>query len=117
MKENINTALLVLITLMVGYGTFFKEDSKIVYNQGRGAQANMAQPASTPISQPAQNQNFDQDFTAQTTINNAQDQGNIQSTNPPTSVAFAETNHDFGTIKQDTENTKVFTFKKSVYCL
>ena len=113
MKENINTALLVLITLMVGYGTFFKEDSKIVYNQGRGAQANMAQPASTPISQPAQNQNFDQDFTAQTTINNAQDQGNIQSTNPPTSVAFAETNHDFGTIKQDTENTKVFTFKNT----
>lgn len=113
MKENINTALLVLITLMVGYGTFFKEDSKIVYNQGRGAQANMAQPASTPISQPAQNQNFDQDFTAQTTINNAQNQGNIQSTNPPTSVAFAETNHDFGTIKQDTENTKVFTFKNT----
>ena len=38
MKENINSALLVLITLMVGYGTFFKEDSKIrkkIYNEGR----------------------------------------------------------------------------------
>ena len=115
MKENINTALLVLITLMVGYSTFFKDDSKIVYNNARGgqSQASMAQQTPPP---PAQN-NFanqqQQPFTgAEATINNAQGQdfSNNTNTNPPTAVAFAETAHDFGTIKQDSKNTKVFKF-------
>jgi len=114
MKENINTALLVLITLMVGYGTFFKNDNKIVYNQGKASNnINTAQAPAPQVNQPAQN--FDQDFTAQTTINNAQDPANtaVQNTNPPTLVAFAETDHDFGAIKQDSKNTKVFSFKNT----
>src|SRR5690606_23198380 len=37
---------------------------------------------------------------------------NLQpNTNPPTKIQFAETNYNFGTIKQDTENKKVFKFK------
>lgn len=115
MKDNINTALLVLITLMVGYSTFFKDESKIVYNNARGVQGQpaMAQQAPPP---PAQN-NFanqqQQPFTgAEATINNAQGQdfSNNTNTNPPTAVAFAETSHDFGTIQQDSKNTKVFKF-------
>jgi hypothetical protein len=30
--------------------------------------------------------------------------------NPPTTIAFTEMEHDFGTIKQDSENKKVFKF-------
>lgn len=117
MKENINTALLVLITLMVGYSTFFKDDSKIVYNNGRGGQGQPAIAQQTPPP-PAQNNFADQQqpFTgAQATINNAQGQdfSNNTNTNPPTSVAFAETAHDFGSIKQDSQNTKVFKFKNT----
>lgn len=111
MKENVNTALLVLITLMVGYSTFFKSESKIVYNQGKAGQS-MAQSQPLNAQPMQQNMNNQQDFSAQTTINNADGSTpNVASnTNPPTSVAFAETMHDFGTIQQETQNTKVFKF-------
>lgn len=116
MKENINTGLLVLIALMVGYGTFIKDDTKIVYGGKGGNNAATArqQPQrmqQQQMQQPQQNN----DFTGvSTTLNNQQPQQQPQqaqqNTNPPTTVAFAETAHDFGTIKQETKNTKVFKF-------
>tara|TARA_R110002049_G_scaffold3502_17_gene26282 strand:+ start:1967 stop:2494 length:528 start_codon:yes stop_codon:yes gene_type:complete len=34
----------------------------------------------------------------------------VENTGPKTSIQFANMEHDFGTIDQDTKNTKVFTF-------
>lgn len=120
-KANINTILLGAIFLMVGYDVFLKNDSKIVYSNGRNAQrasASTVAQTSQPINnQPQFQQQPQNDFTGATaTINNATAQQqpptpeNAPNTNPPTKMAFAETNHDFGTIQQDTKNTKIFSF-------
>jgi len=98
MKENIKIGLLGIITLTVVINTFFMDDAP----QRRSApesyptpQSNIAtSPASTPI------------------------QPNIPATPPvklsdsraKTDVTFAEMNHDFGTIQQDSKNTKIFKF-------
>jgi hypothetical protein len=118
LKENINTILLVAITLMVSYDVFLKNDSKIIYQKGNNrAAVNKQQPAQQQqqqFQQPQQQQPFDG---ATATINNAQQQPllpeNAQNTNPPTAMAFAETSHDFGAIDQDSKHTKVFEFKNT----
>ena len=113
LKENINTILLVAITLMVSYDVFLKNDSQIVYQKGNSRAAVNKQPAQ-------QQQQFQQQQPfegATTTINNTQQQPplpeNAQNTNPPTAMAFAETSHDFGAINQDSKHTKVFEFKNT----
>jgi len=118
LKENINTILLVAITLMVSYDVFLKNDSQIVYQKGNNrASVNKQQPAQQQqqqFQQPQQQQPFEG---ATTTINNTQQQPplpeNAQNTNPPTAMAFAETSHDFGAINQDSQHTKVFEFKNT----
>ena len=117
LKANVNTILLGAIFLMVGYDVFWKNDSKIVYSNGRNTQrataSTVAQNNQPVINQPQFQQQPQNDFTGATaTINNATAQPqpptpeNAPNTNPPTKMAFAETNHDFGTIQQDTKNTK-----------
>tara|TARA_B110000046_G_scaffold6188_1_gene6477 strand:+ start:5230 stop:5811 length:582 start_codon:yes stop_codon:yes gene_type:complete len=117
LKENINTILLVAITLMVSYDVFLKNDSQIVYQKGNSRAAVNKQPAQQQqqqFQQPQQQQPFEG---ATTTINNTQQQPplpeNAQNTNPPTAMAFAETSHDFGAINQDSKHTKVFEFKNT----
>ena len=117
LKENINTILLVAITLMVSYDVFLKNDSQIVYQKGNNRAAVNKQPAQQQqqqFQQPQQQQPFEG---ATTTINNTQQQPplpeNAQNTNPPTAIAFAETSHDFGAINQDSKHTKVFEFKNT----
>lgn len=117
LKENINTILLVAITLMVSYDVFLKNDSQIVYQKGNSRAAVNKQPAQQQqqqFQQPQQQQPFEG---ATTTINNTQQQPplpeNAQNTNPPTAIAFAETSHDFGAINQDSKHTKVFEFKNT----
>ena len=117
LKENINTILLVAITLMVSYDVFLKNDSQIVYQKGNNRAAVNKQPAQQQqqqFQQPQQQQPFEG---ATTTINNTQQQPplpeNAQNTNPPTAMAFAETSHDFGAINQDSKHTKVFEFKNT----
>ena len=118
LKENINTILLVAITLMVSYDVFLKNDSQIVYQKGNNRAAINKQPAQQQqqqqFQQPQQQQPFEG---ATTTINNTQQQPplpeNAQNTNPPTAMAFAETSHDFGAINQDSKHTKVFEFKNT----
>ena len=117
LKENINTILLVAITLMVSYDVFLKNDSQIVYQKGNSRAAvnkHPAQQQQQQFQQPQQQQPFEG---ATTTINNTQQQPplpeNAQNTNPPTAMAFAETSHDFGAINQDSKHTKVFEFKNT----
>lgn len=118
LKENINTILLVAITLMVSYDVFLKNDSQIVYQKGNNrASVNKQQSAQQQqqqFQQPQQQQPFEG---ATTTINNTQQQPplpeNAQNTNPPTAMAFAETSHDFGAINQDSQHTKIFEFKNT----
>ena len=117
LKENINTILLVAITLMVSYDVFLKNDSQIVYQKGNNRAAVNKQPAQQQqqqFQQPQQQQPFEG---ATTTINNTQQQPplpeNAQNTNPPPAMAFAETSHDFGAINQDSKHTKVFEFKNT----
>ena len=102
MKGNLQLGLLVVIAATVIYGTFIKED--LPARSGRVAQ----QAAPAPQGQPNLN--------AVNNPNNFQQpsqpiqQAPPKPTNPPTTVQFAEMNHSFGTIDQDTENEKVFTF-------
>lgn len=109
MKENINTALLVLITLMVGYDVFLK-DEPVSYQNERNKPAVQSLPPTAQMPPQPGMEN------ATATLNNADPNAmadpNLQpNTNPPTKIQFAETNYNFGTIKQDTENKKVFKFK------
>lgn len=101
-KSNIQLGLLVVIAATVIYGTFIKEDLPT----RRTSATPVAQTQSPAAQQP-------------TTINSAdpniqmmpqQQPQQQQSMNPPTGVQFAEMQHDFGTIKQDSEHEKVFTF-------
>lgn len=103
MRENLHTGLLVFIALIVVYGTFIKEDTP------RSRQT--VQPkVATPSIQPTNPTN-----STSTTFNPQQEQrqAQLKTTTPAeeaTSMKFDNMTHNFGTIKQNTENEYVFTF-------
>jgi hypothetical protein len=96
--QNIQTALLVIIAGTVIYGTFLKNDSTPRDRKRKRAQVTAPAPSPNPVQQPIQNQ-FNQQTAPQATP-----------VNDPTVMSFAQMKHDFGTIKQHTENEYVFTF-------
>lgn len=92
MKDNIKLGLLGLIAILVIYNTvqISKLDAvpkKIVERPNSKNTFNNA-PASNSLTPDL----------------------NAEPAKPSTQISFAETNHSFGTIKQDTENKKIFTF-------
>ena len=100
MKENIQTALLAVLTLTMVYGVFIKEDS-------------------TKQPEPYQVKNQRQKASPQTPVQNnfaanaqqpQQPQQPAKPQAPATNVSFAQMAHDFGNIKQDSENKHVFEF-------
>ena len=95
MKENIKIALLAVIALVLVVDTFFMDDSGI----GRSQSLVNKKPSSSLVADNATNPN---------------DLAPVVETNEPalptTSMVFPETEHDFGSIQQDTENEKVFEF-------
>ncbi len=102
MKDNIQTALLAVLTLTMVYGTFIKEDSP---SKRAPYQVKNQRQNTPPANQPAQN-----NFAASTSPINSQPAQPAQPSAPATNVAFAQMEHNFGVIKQDTENEHVFEF-------
>jgi hypothetical protein len=105
MKENIKIGLLGVIALTVVINTFFMDDAPRrmnTANNDTNIQSNIAATApSASIANPTT--------------------PNVQPITPPaapklsetrakTNAKFAEVSHNFGTIQQDSKNTKIFTF-------
>lgn len=110
MKENIKIGLLGVIALTVVINTFFMDDvprRRVVSDDNGMPQSNVAiTPPSNnglvnPIN-PLTNQPTNQPPVAATP--------KLSESRPKTNIKFAETSHNFGTIKQETQNTKIFKF-------
>lgn len=108
MKENIKIGLLGLIALTLVVDVFFSDDtpsrksaiendttpkSNIAANPSPN---NLVNPIASPLNDPAANQ--------------PAPKPKLSETRAKTTVKFAETAHNFGTIQQDTKNTKIFKF-------
>jgi len=103
MKSNVQLGLLIVIAATVIYGTFIKEDD---LPTRRTQQTAVQQPQTTNIAAQQNNPlNMQQPDAQQQPQQQPQ-----KPLGPPTSIAFADMQHDFGTISQDTENEKIFTF-------
>lgn len=110
MKENIKIGLLGLIALTLIVDTFFMDDkpSRKDPIQNETPQSNIvANPSPTNLVNPIQNPVQNQQVTPPTP------QPKLSETRAKTSVQFAQTAHDFGTIQQDTKNSYVFKFKNT----
>jgi len=101
MKSNLQLGLLVVIAATVIYGTFLKEDP-LPARRGNDVAATPASSMAAPAQ--ATNLNNPLDLQAQ------QPEQPQTPQRPPTQVAFAAMNHDFGNINQDTENEHIFEF-------
>lgn len=95
-KENIKIGLLAVIALVLVVDTFLMGDDAVSYQRSNVA-AN--KPASNLVANTPSSAN-DLISTPETT----------EPALPATTMSFAEMAHDFGAVKQDTENKKVFTF-------
>ncbi|WP_223274512.1 DUF1573 domain-containing protein [Salibacter halophilus] len=106
MKENIKFALLVVIAATVIYGTFIKEDP--IPRRSNTAQASNNRSQAQNPAQNNQQQSMQQQMQEQ--LRKQQQQQQQKPQGPPTSLKFAQKAHDFGQIKQQTTNEKVFKF-------
>ncbi len=112
MKENIKLGLIGVIALTLVINTFFMDDSpqRVSATENNVApQSNIAANASPGnIINPITNQN--------SLPTNAQPAEatppapKLSETRAKTNVKFAEMSHNYGTINQDTKNTKIFKF-------
>lgn len=107
MKENIKIGLLGLIALTLVVDVFFTDDipSRRPAMDNPTPKSNVAANTDpnnvvNPINNPFENQPPQQ----------TPPQPKLSETRAKTSMQFAETTHNFGTIKQDTKNTKIFKF-------
>jgi len=107
MKENIKIGLLSLIALTLVIDTFFLGDNSSTSTITETPQSNIvANPATNNTVNPM-------------TTPNTPTMAPTQQPTPPvlasekrakTTMKFTETSHNFGKIKQDTKNTKIFRF-------
>lgn len=107
MKENIKIGLLGIIALTLVIDTFIMGDGpsrKAAIENDVNLQSNIvANPNPGNVINPITNPTgFDQPAAAPAP--------KLSETRPKTKVQFAEVSHDFGTIQQDTKNTKIFKF-------
>jgi hypothetical protein len=112
MKDYLTIGLLSFIALVVTYDAFIKKDKvKVV----RGDETQIAQNQTQPQILADNNSPFS------TNANTEYDEfGNVVGVNtsinteafnaPPTKVSFTQSSHNFGNIKQDTENKHIFKF-------
>ena len=94
MKENIKIALLGLIAVTLIINTFMKDDKG---QRSPERTSTVAKPASSSVVS----------STPEATIVPNEP---ITNSGPKTFVVFNEYDHDFGDIKQDSENEKIFAF-------
>ena len=114
MSESIKTGLLVFIAALLVVNTvILVTDDGPSYADPSSARSNFERTAavstpqkSTDASKKAQIEKKTQEvvdpFKTTASIN--------EPAGPVTSIKFVETDHDFGTISQDSENTKIFSF-------
>jgi len=99
MKENIKIGLLGIIALTLIVDTFIMNDSSSSNN------SSATPAASNIVANPTQPANLMPENVVTPPINKAP-----EITRPTTVVNFAESNHNFGEIMQDSKNTYVFEF-------
>ena len=104
MKENIKLGLLGIIALTVVINTFFMDNSSSKNNNKENIIKPQNSIATNPVATPLQTNNS----TAITPTPAVPTQLSVD--RAKTDMAFAEMNHNFGAIQQDSKNTKVFTF-------
>ncbi|MGB0881375.1 MAG: DUF1573 domain-containing protein [Vicingaceae bacterium] len=104
MKENIKIGLLGIIALTVVVNTFFMDNSSSTKNSSENSNIATQSIATNPIATPLQTN------TPTTVTPPAQAPKQLSVDRAKTNIAFADMNHNFGTIEQDTKNTKIFTF-------
>lgn len=104
-KELTKIGLLAVISVTLVYGTFFKKPAKRKLN----AKPRIGRTASNTMNNQDQSQQFNRDnasFPANDATANKSQFENTQ-------VAFNTEQHDFGTVKQHSENKFVFKFKNT----
>ncbi len=104
MKENIKIGLLGIIALTVVVNTFFMDNSTPARNNSAAINAPQQSIATNPIATPLQAN------TPTTVTPPPAPPKQLSVDRAKTNMAFAEINHNFGTIKQDSKNTKIFKF-------
>lgn len=111
MKENIKIGLLAVIALTLVVDVFLTDDAP----RRMAAIENNIAPQSNIAANPAPN-NLVNPITNTPPAPGQQPPApapKLSETRAKTTMQFAETSHNFGTIKQDTKNTKVFKFKNT----
>lgn len=111
MKENIKIGLLSVIALTLVVDVFFTDDrpSRRPAIENTQPQSNIAaDQSSNNVVNPINSNPFENQPPQQTPP-----QPKLSETRAKTTMQFTETTHNFGTIKQDTKNTKIFTFKNT----
>ncbi len=88
----------VLVGIVAGIGLLTVINSYMIFSSSNGVDYQQ-----TEVVTPTNN-------LAATPSNNNMPPVVEENVGPKTSIQFAEMEHDFGTIEQDTKNTKVFTF-------
>lgn len=111
--EIIKLAMLGVITISIVYMGFFKKEKRVITPANS---AMTSQQSSNPLPGGDQSSYFgpEDNMNLSTTINTggngALDSRPAASSMPSTTIQFAESSYDFGTIKQNTENLHVFSF-------
>jgi hypothetical protein len=109
MSENLKTGLLVFIAALLVVNTVI-----LVTNDGPSYADPSADRASFERTAAVSSVNAKEKLASTDRVKAADPLKTTASKNEPagpvTTMAFAETDHDFGTISQDSENTKVFEF-------
>lgn len=103
-KELTKIGLLAVISVTLVYGTFFKSPKKITRKRPQ-----IGRQATPPSQQPIQ-QNDPNQFNADNATFPANDESANKSQFANTNVQFETEEHDFGTVKQHSENDYVFRF-------
>jgi hypothetical protein len=88
----------VLVGIVAGIGLLTVINSYMIFSSNSGVdyqQSEVVTPTNNLAATPA---------------NNNMPPAVEENVGPKTSIQFAEMEHDFGTIEQDTKNTKIFTF-------
>lgn len=109
-KELTKIGLLAILTGTLVYGTFFKSSKS--RERKRPQIGRTASTTPNPIQQQLP-QNDPNQFNAENAKFPANDASANKSQFPNTVVEFGTEEHDFGTIKQHSENNYVFTFKNT----
>lgn len=111
MKENIKIGLLAVIAFTLIVDTFMMGDDSS--SSDNNEMVNVATPQSNVAANPASGNVVNPINTNPLNQPPQPAAPKLSETRPKTSMSFAETAHDFGTIKQDTKNTKIFKFENT----